>query len=106
MFTPKSLSANGTIDLGDCGQGRPGEIVFHVTGISGGAGLVTPKAQILGSSKTAVAVAYRKLSDGTTATAAIGTDGLYAVPCNGCKVILDYAFTSGSVSVDATPVHY
>lgn len=99
----KSLTATAAQSLGN-GLDGPVSTVALAISFVGGAGSVTIKARVWGSSATAVAIAYTDLTTGALSTAAITAYALLQVEAAGLELFADYTRTGGSCLLEWNPL--
>lgn len=99
--------ATGVRNLGEAAEGVVGSWVVHVTGT--GTFSVTFRKKIRRGSvadASAPTTYYENFAtgQGVAAGTAVVAAGLFKVPCDGCDLILDISYTSGTFTVEAEPL--
>lgn len=101
--TTGTISETGTINLPPAVTDRVSSYLIHFQS-SSFSGSVTIKGAVIDRNYTAQAVAYKNMSTGLNATAAITGDALILVDAAGLSIALDATVASGSLAFSAVPL--
>lgn len=98
---PRTSGKSEQLSLGDVSETTVARVVVQVVG-AGWTGGLTPKARVKdGSAAPLVNVPYTNVGTNApvAAGAAISADGIYEIDAPGREVVLDHAWTAGSVTI-------
>lgn len=102
-----NLTATGTTNLGDTGEGIVGSWVLQVSGTFSGSLVLRKKVKgssvADGSAPTTYYINHAT-GESVAANTAITAAALVLVPCAGCDLVLSYTATSGTCVVEAEPL--
>lgn len=102
-----NLTATQVVNLGDA---REGVVSSWVLGVSGTfVGSMILRKRMRGGSVAVASAGQCWYTNALTNTAvaagvAITAGGIYVVQADGCDIIIDYAYTSGSLVLETDPV--